>query len=86
MVIDTVEQGDHWVIGEGTLNLVVNMSRMEFKILTYPNTYLVGVPLVEAELAIAVSVMRVVAATLVLLVLHEVEIPAGNISLHINIS
>ena len=48
--------------------------------------YLVGVPLVEAELAIAVSVMRVVAATLVLLVLHKVEIPAGNISLHVNIS
>ena len=25
VVIDTVEQGDHWVIGEGTLNLGENM-------------------------------------------------------------
>jgi len=56
VVVDTVKQGDHRVVCEGTLNLI-------------------GVPLVEAKLAISVSVVRVVAATLILLILHEVEIP-----------
>ena len=49
------------------------------------SSYLVGVPLVEAELTISVGVVRVVAAALVLLVLHEVEVPATNISSHINV-
>ena len=37
--------------------------------------YLVGVPLVETELTVARGVVRVILATLVLLILHEVEIP-----------
>ena len=36
--------------------------------------YLVGVPLVEAELAVSCCVVRMVLATLVLLVLHEIQI------------
>ena len=39
-------------------------------------SYLIGVPLVKAKLAITVGVMWVVAATLIFLILHEVEIPA----------
>ena len=38
-------------------------------------SYLIGVPLVKAKLAITVGVMWVVAATLIFLILHEVEIP-----------
>ena len=39
-------------------------------------SYLIGVPLVKAKLAITVGVVWVVAATLIFLILHEVEIPA----------
>ena len=41
--------------------------------------YLVGVPLVETELAISGGVVRVVLAALVLLVLHEVEISVETV-------
>ena len=83
MVVDTVEQGDHWVIGEGTFNLGGN--KMSGKN-PEKSKYLIGMPLVEAKLAISVGVVRVVAAALVLLILHEVEIPADNTQSHINIS
>lgn len=36
---------------------------------------LIGVPLVKTELTISVGVMGVVAAALVLLILHEVKVP-----------
>ena len=41
--------------------------------------YLVGVPLVETELAVSGGVVRVVLAALVLLVLHEVKISVKTV-------
>ena len=81
MVVHAVKEGDN--LGERrhhdwSENAEARHKMFTHRVVSERPLNLVGVPLIQTELAVSPGVVGVVAGTLVILVFHEVEVPEGE--------